>query len=373
MLDETAPSGSGPLSGIIVVELGGRGAVPFVAMLLADMGASVIRVRRPGDNSASRLVTDRGKHVLDLDLTRSAARTEVNALATKSDVIIEGFRPGTAERLGVGPSALLAINPRLVYARMTGWGQDGPLAQTAGHDINFIGLTGALHAMGQPTVPPAPPLSLLGDYGGGALALISGILAALLNRCHGGQGQIVDASVLDGTITALAGVLGRRAAGVWSDRRGGNEIDGSAPYYTVYACADDRYVAVGALEARRRSALLDGLGFATDDPVRDGIHDPRHHELARQILADRFRTRARDEWIAIFESADACVTPVLSLDEAIEHPHNRFRSAFLTDAGATQPAPSPRFSSTPSGTRQRTTRKLLSFLDVSGVDGTTDP
>ncbi|KUL48363.1 carnitine dehydratase [Streptomyces sp. NRRL F-4489] len=349
-----AQSADGPLAGVRVVELAGIGPGPFAAMLLADLGADVVRVDRPGGAGLgidpARDVTNRNKRSVVVDLKRPEGVEQVLALAGRADVLIEGYRPGVAERLGVGPGACLARNPRLVYGRMTGWGQQGPLAHTAGHDIGYIALTGALGMIGPPDGPPAVPANLLGDYAGGSLYLVIGVLAALRHaRTEGGAGQVVDAAIVDGTAHLTAMIHGMLAAGGWQDRRGANLLDGGAPFYGVYETADGGYMAVGALEPRFYAEFVRLLGLGDDAPGRD---DLAAWDELRAAIAARFRTRTRQEWTAVFQDSDACVAPVLSLREAPAHPHLSARGTFTEHAGLTQPAPAPRFSATP-GTLRR--------------------
>jgi len=336
----------GPLRGLRVVELAAIGPVPFAGMMLADLGADVIRVdRTDGERAfaAWHAVLDRGRRSVALDLKHPDGLEALLRLVDGCDVLMEGFRPGVAERLGAGPDTCRARNPRLVYARMTGWGQDGPLAQAPGHDINYVALTGALDAIGPAGGPPVPPLNLLGDFAGGGLLLVTGILAALYERERSGRGQVVDAAIVDGTVTLLGMLTAMAGDGQWSGGRGGNLLDGGAPYYTAYACADSRHVAVGALEDRFYAALLHGLGL---DPA--GVpdrSDPGTWPALRAVLAGRFATRTRDEWAEAFAGTEACVSPVLTLAEAPAHPHLAARTVF--DNG--HPAPAPRFGRTPAG------------------------
>ncbi|MEU6645639.1 CaiB/BaiF CoA-transferase family protein [Saccharomonospora sp. NPDC046836] len=338
----------GPLTGLKVIELAGIGPAPHAAMILADLGADVVRVERP---SGSLDLTGgkpdhqlRGRRSVGADLKNDEGRRLVLRLVAKADVLIEGFRPGVAERLGIGPADCHAVNPRLVYGRMTGWGQDGPLAATAGHDINYLGLTGILHAIGRSDEPPVPPLNLVGDYGGGSMFLLTGLLAALWERERSGVGQVVDAAMVDG-----ASVLGQlmwalRGLGAWSDERASNLLDGAAPFYDTYVCADGRYVAVGALEPQFYSALLEGLGL---DPAELPAQlDRSGWPLLRARFTQLFSARTRDEWAAVFAGTDACVTPVLSFGEAPWHPHLAARQTLIELDGITQPAPAPRFSRT---------------------------
>ncbi|MFE7313256.1 CaiB/BaiF CoA transferase family protein [Streptomyces sp. NPDC057555] len=347
-------SGNGPLSGVRVVELAGIGPGPFAAMLLADLGADVVRVDRPGGaglgiDPASDL-TNRNKRSVLVDLKQPAGVAQVLDLVERADVLIEGYRPGVAERLGVGPEPCLARNPRLVYGRMTGWGQQGPLAGTAGHDIGYIAITGALGMIGPPDGPPAVPANLLGDYAGGSLYLVIGVLAALQHaRTEGGSGQVVDAAIVDGTAHLTAMIHGMLAAGGWQDRRGANLLDGGAPFYGTYETADGRHMAVGALEQRFYAEFIRLLGIEDEVPGRDDL--AAWGEL-RTAIAARFRTRTRDEWTAVFQESDACVAPVLSLREAPGHPHLAARGTFTEHAGLTQPAPAPRFSATPGTVRR---------------------
>ncbi|MFE7298675.1 CaiB/BaiF CoA transferase family protein [Streptomyces sp. NPDC057579] len=347
-------SGNGPLSGVRVLELAGIGPGPFAAMLLADLGADVVRVDRPGGaglgiDPASDL-TNRNKSSVLVDLKQPAGVGQVLDLVERADVLIEGYRPGVAERLGVGPEPCLARNPRLVYGRMTGWGQDGPLSGTAGHDIGYIAITGALGMIGPPDGPPAIPANLLGDYAGGSLYLVIGVLAALQHaRTDGGTGQVVDAAIVDGTAHLTAMIHGMLAAGGWQDRRGANLLDGGAPFYGAYETADGGYMAVGALEQRFYAEFIRLLGIEDDAPGRD---DLAAWDDLRSAIAARFRTRTRDEWTAVFQESDACVAPVLSLREAPGHPHLAARGTFTEHAGLTQPAPAPRFSATPGTVRR---------------------
>jgi alpha-methylacyl-CoA racemase len=342
---------SGPLTGVRVLELAGIGPGPFCGMLLADMGADVLRVDRLeaadlGLPIAPRFdVIGRGRRSIGLDLKQPAAVKIALTLAEKADVLIEGFRPGVAERLGLGPDACAARNPRLIYARVTGFGQEGPLAQAAGHDIDYIALTGALHAIGRAGERPVPPLNLVGDYGGGALYLAFGIACALTERARSGRGQVIDAAMSDGAASLMAIFYGRLAAGAWRDARGANAIDGGAPWYDVYEAADGKYVAVGAIEARFYAALIEGLGL--DPAALPERSDRARWPELRERIAAAFRVKTRDDWCAAFAGRDACVAPVLSLAEAPLHAHNRARQTFLERDGLAQPAPAPRFSRTP--------------------------
>jgi alpha-methylacyl-CoA racemase len=341
----------GPLTGVTVIELAGIGPAPFCAMLLADMGARVIRVDPPYSSTdyAPNPVLERGRESIRVDLKQPPGRDVVLRLVSSADAFVEGFRPGVTERLGVGPADCLAVNPRLVYGRMTGWGQTGPLASSAGHDINYIGMTGALHAIGRAGSAPVPPLNLVGDFGGGALYLAFGIACALLETARSGSGQVVDAAVVDGTVSLLGLVHGLRAQGLWTDERGTNLLDTGAPWYDVYTCRDGRYMAVGALEEKFFVALLDGLGISDNEELRASHRDRARWPQLRAALTSEFLSRDRDDWAAVFDGVDACCTPVLSLTEAEQHPHARARQLHVPlppPLSTTQPAPAPRFSRT---------------------------
>ncbi|MFD3554604.1 CaiB/BaiF CoA transferase family protein [Streptomyces goshikiensis] len=344
-----AGTGNGPLAGVRVVELAGIGPGPFAAMLLADLGADVVRVDRPGGGGLAidpaYDVTNRNKRSVLIDLKSAEGPQRVLELVERADVLIEGFRPGVAERLGVGPADCHARNPKLVYGRMTGWGQEGPLAHSAGHDIAYIAVTGALGMIGNPGEPPAVPANLVGDYAGGSLYLVIGVLAALQHaRTPGGAGQVVDAAIVDGTAHLTAMIHGMVAAGGWQDRRGANLLDGGCPFYGTYETSDGQYMAVGALEQQFYDEFVRLLGIAEEAPARGDM--ARWGEL-REAVAARFKARTRAEWTAVFEGTDACVAPVLSLREAPEHPHLAARGTFTDFGGITQPAPAPRFSATP--------------------------
>ncbi|MCB5164003.1 CoA transferase [Streptomyces bambusae] len=340
----------GPLAGVRVVELAGIGPGPFAAMLLADLGADVVRVDRPGGGGLAidpaYDVTNRNKRSVLVDLKAPDGPARVLDLAERADILIEGFRPGVAERLGVGPEACRARNPRLVYGRMTGWGQEGPLAPRAGHDIGYIAITGALGMIGNPGEPPAVPANLVGDYAGGSLYLVIGVLAALQHARTTGTGQTVDAAIVDGTAHLTAMIHGMVAAGGWQDRRGANLLDGGCPFYGTYETSDGAYMAVGALEQQFYEEFTALLGIADTAPARKDL--ARWGEL-REAVAAAFRTRTRAEWTAVFEGSDACVAPVLSLREAPHHPHLAARGTFTDFGGIVQPAPAPRFSETPGG------------------------
>ncbi|MFF8533052.1 CaiB/BaiF CoA transferase family protein [Streptomyces sp. NPDC015532] len=344
--------GHGPLAGVRVVELAGIGPGPFAAMLLADLGADVVRVDRPGGAGLgvdpAHDITNRNKRSVIIDLKAEDGASRVLDLAERADILIEGYRPGVAERLGVGPEDCRARNPALVYGRMTGWGQEGPLAQRAGHDIAYIALTGTLGMIGDPDRPPAVPANLLGDYAGGSLYLVVGLLAALHHARATGTGQTVDAAIVDGTAHLSTMIHGMMAAGGWQDRRAANLLDGGCPYYGTYETADGRHMAVGPLEQRFYDQFVDLLGIPELGPAHK---DPARWEELRAAVTDRFRTRTRDEWTAVFEDTDACVAPVLSLREAPGHPHLAARGTFVDHDGITQPAPAPRFSATPTSVR----------------------
>jgi alpha-methylacyl-CoA racemase len=338
---------AGPLAGVRAIELGGIGPVPFAAMLLSDMGADVVRVDRPNPapEEAVRHAMYRGRRSAVIDLKHPDGRDTVMRLVRGADVLIEGFRPGVAERLGVGPDECLTANPRLVYGRMTGWGQEGPLARTAGHDIDYIALAGALGAIGPSDRPPMQPVNLLGDFGGGGMLLAFGVVCALHERTQSGRGQVVDAAMVDGVAVLATMLFGLRAAGFWHDERGTNRLDGGAFFYNVYECADGRFAAIGALEPQFYAELRRVLEL--DDPKWEDQWDEAQWPARRADLAEIFRQRTRDEWTEIFAGSDACFAPVLSLAEAPEHPHNRARGTFDDVFGVVQPAPAPRFSATP--------------------------
>jgi alpha-methylacyl-CoA racemase len=341
----------GPLSGVRVIEIASLAPAPFGCMILADLGADVLRVDRADRCSpqapAPRDPLSRGRRSVGLNLKDPAAIDLLLRLADEADVLVEGFRPGVAERLGFGPQACAERNPRLIFARMTGWGQDGPLASTAGHDIDYIAISGALSTVGRAGESPVPPVNLLGDFGGGGMLLALGVLAALVERATSGRGQVVDAAMVDGSALLTSFVYGLRATGTWQDKRGTNLLDSGAPFYDTYATADGEYVAVGALEPQFYAALLAGLGLA--DAGLPGQHDRDGWPVLRQRFAATFAARTRAEWEQVFAGTDACVSPVLSLAEAPAHPHARAREAFVEVNGVTQPAPAPRFGRTAAG------------------------
>lgn len=339
----------GPLTGLRVVEIASIGPGPFAAMLLADMGADVVRVDRAsavdGPDAVAPDPLLRGRPSVAVDLKHRDGPGVVLRLAGQADALIEGFRPGVAERLGIGPEECSVRNRRLVYGRMTGWGQDGPLARAPGHDIDFIALAGALDPVGRAGGPPVPPLNMVGDFGGGGLLLAFGLLAALLETARSGLGQVVDAAMVDGAALLTTMVQGMRAAGEWSEARGTNLLDSGAPFYDAYECADGRWIAVGAIEPRFYAELRRVTGL--DGPGWDDQHDRSRWPARKAELAAVFRGRARAEWCRQLEGGDACVAPVLSLAEAPEHPHLRRRGTFVEVAGVVQPAPAPRLSRTP--------------------------
>jgi len=343
-------TGAGPLVGLRVVELAGIGPGPHAAMVLADLGADVVRVDRPtgalrlGDPELPDPIL-RGRRRVTADLKESTGREAVLRLVGRADVLIEGYRPGVAERLGIGPAECHARNPRLVYGRMTGWGQDGPLARQAGHDVNYISLTGALHAIGRAGDRPVLPLNLVGDFGGGSMLLLVGVLAAVLEARSSGRGQVVDAAMVDGTSLLMQMPWAFYGQKHWADTREANLLDGGAPYYDTYTCADGRHVAVGALEPQFYAQLVDGLGL--DPAALPAQDDVDGWPVLRARLTEAFATRSRDEWVAVFAGTEACVTPVLALGEVVEHPHIKARGTVVAPGGVPQAAPAPRFSRTP--------------------------
>ena len=343
-------AGGGPLAGLRVVELAGIGPAPYAAMLLADLGADVLRVDRPGATPMQDPRTDlanRGRRSACVDLKNPRGADVVLRLVDRADVLVEGFRPGVAERLGVGPEQCHARNPRLVYGRMTGWGQDGPWAGAAGHDITYLAVTGALHATGRAGGPPQVPVNLLGDFGGGATFLVIGVLSALWEAQRSGTGQVVDASVVDGTASLTTMLHGLLAGGHWRDERGVNLLDTGAPFYDVYETSDGRHMAVGALEPQFFTELVRLLFDGSPPADLPGQHEVDSWPELRRLLAERFAARTQKEWSAVFDGTDACVSPVLSLTEAPDHPHLSERGTYADREGVTQPAPTPRFSRTP--------------------------
>jgi alpha-methylacyl-CoA racemase len=339
---------AGPLQGLRVLELTGLGPVPFAAMVLADLGADVLRIERTGipvlppGEVDRRMVLTRGRPVVGVNLKEEQGIELVLRLLERSDILIEGFRPGVLERLGLGPDVCLARNPRLVFGRITGYGREGALAQEAGHDINYLSVAGVLDPIGRYGEPPVPPLNIVGDFGGGAMPLVIGVLAALMERERSGQGQVVDAAIVDGAALLATMVYEMRAHGQWSDERGTNLLDGGAPQYGAYETADGTYLSVGALEEQFYQTFMHGLGFADAEiPPRDDRS--RWAEMKVKVAAV-LRTKPRDEWLAVFHGIDACVTPVLSLADAPGHEHNAARGAFVDVGGIVEPGPVPRFS-----------------------------
>jgi alpha-methylacyl-CoA racemase len=351
---------AGPLSALRVVELPGLAPVPFAAMLLADLGADVVRIRRPPDRPGDQPATSgggrgalnvpdgpmhRSRPAVVLDLKQPGDVAALLALAERADVLLEGFRPGVTERLGIGPDECLARNPRLVYVRLTGWGQQGPLSTAVGHDVTYLALSGVLGTLGPAQAPPTVPVNYLADFAGGAMTAVIGVLAALLERAGSGRGQVVDAAMVDGAALLTVGVLGLRAAGMWQGPRGHNLLDGGAPFYTTYQTADGGHLAVGALEPDYYAAFLAGLGLAADDLPDQ--QDPFGWPTLRRRFAEVIITRTRTEWEQVFAGTSACVAPVLTPWEAAEHPHAQARGAYLDLDGVRQPAPAPRFDRTP--------------------------
>jgi alpha-methylacyl-CoA racemase len=338
--------GTGPLRGVRVVELAGIGPGPHACMILADLGADVVRIDRPGGQSLTggrHDLLNRGRPSVALDLKQAGGVRAVLDLVERADVLVEGLRPGTTERLGLGPDECLARNPRLVYGRMTGWGQDGPLATTAGHDLGYVAITGALHGMGQDRSRPHFPSNLVGDFGGGSTYLVIGVLAALLEARVSGLGQVVDAAIVDGTSHLNSMAAGFLAAGLLREQRASNLLDGGAPFYDVYRTADGRHLAVAALEPKFYAELVHLLGIAETAPDRN---DPARHQELRQVIADAVASRTQAEWVEVFDGSDACVAPVLPMTDAFTHPHLAARGTYVEHHGVTQPAPAPRFSRT---------------------------
>ena len=363
---------TGSLAGIKVVELAAIGPVPFAGMMLSDMGAQVTRVDRipaPGGGPGLYATFDhRGRESIALDLKKPAGVEATLRLIDQADVLLEGFRPGVTEKLGLGPEVCLVRNPKLVYGRMTGWGQTGPLAHAAGHDLNYIALTGALHAMGSADRPPSPPLNLVGDYGGGAMMLLAGVLAALVERQRSGKGQVIDAAMTDGAAMLASIFYALRAQGLWSDRRSSNQLDGGAYYYGVYECADSHFVSIGSLEPQFYQLLLQKCGLSDDSAFQTQLDSSQWPQL-RKRLEVLFKQRTRAEWCALMEGTDVCFAPVLSLSEAPQHPHNQSRGTFIEVDGKMQVAPAPRFSRTPSQASRVVPREGADTLHVLASAG----
>ena len=371
----------GPLAHLTVVELAGIGPGPFACMLLADLGARVIRIDRPPSPSRGGLddlmrndgIVDRGRHSLSLNMKDPRAVDAVLKLVERADILVEGFRPGVAEKLGLGPTVCHSRNPKLVYARMTGWGQTGPLAQSAGHDINYVALSGALHAIG-PKHQPLPPLNLVGDYGGGGMLLVMGALAAWVQAQHSGQGQVVDAAMTDGAALLMSAQYGLMAKGFWQDEREANFLDGAAHFYGTYECADGKHVALGPIEPQFYSEFLERCGI--DDRQFLAQWNRSEWPGLRRKLAAMFRTQTRAQWCELLEGSDACFAPVLSMREAAAHPHNLARRTFVEEDGTVQPAPAPRFDRTPAELPPKAprtgahTREVLALagLDSAAID-----
>jgi alpha-methylacyl-CoA racemase len=346
---------SGPLAGFRVVEFAGIGPGPFACMMLADMGAEVVTLDRVGATKNLKSSANRGRKIVELDLKNKATVAQVLDLLSMADALVEGFRPGVMERLGLGPEVVQARNPRLVYGRMTGWGQEGPLAQAAGHDINYIAVTGALAAIG-PKDKPVPPLNLVGDFGGGALYLVVGVLAALLEASKSGKGQVVDAAMCDGAASLMSMFFDLAAAGRWREARESNFLDGGAHFYGVYECACGNFISIGSIEPQFYALLRQLAGLSDDD--FDQQMDRKAWPALKQKLAEVFKTRTREQWCRIMDGTDVCFAPVLTMHEAPDHPHMAARQVFVNRHGVTQPAPAPRFSRTPSAIRESATTDI---------------
>ena len=354
----------GPLNGIRLVEIAGLGPTPFAAMTLADMGAEVIRVDRPGNKHLLGLeydILNRGRGYVELDLKKAADKDSVIRLINSADGLIEGMRPGVMERLGLGPDAFTHSNPRLVYGRMTGWGQDGPLAQAAGHDINYISLSGALHAIGT-AEKPVPPLNLLGDFGAGGIYLAFGMVCALLEAARSGRGQVVDAAIVDGTAHLMSMIYAMQQGGLWSDTREANLLDGGAHFYGVYECKCGGFVSIGSIEPKFYAELIEKTGVDADT-FRTQLN-ARAWPALKATLVAAFLTKTRDAWCALMEGTDVCFAPVLGIAEAPLHPHNIAREIFVEDGGVTQPAPAPRLSRTPGAIQPASQKQPLSVENV---------
>ena len=338
----------GPLKGIRILEMAGIGPGPFCAMMLSDMGAEVIRIDRLNQKGSGHRanVLNRGRRSIALDLKNPAAIETVLRLVDQADVLIEGFRPGVMERLGLGPDVCLQRNPKLVFGRMTGWGQSGPLSQAAGHDINYISIAGALGAMGYADRPPAPPLNLVGDFGGGAMYLLTGVLAALLERNSSGKGQVIDAAMTDGTASLLSPFFGLMAMNMWTTDRHSNKLDGGAHYYGSYECSDGKYISIGSIEPQFYALLLSKCEITDEEFLPQ--QDQQSWPLLREKLEQLFKTESREHWCQLMEGTDVCFAPILDLAEAPNHPHNKARGTYVDFEGVTQPAPAPRFSRTQS-------------------------
>jgi alpha-methylacyl-CoA racemase len=370
----------GPLTGLRVLEIASLAPAPFGCMMLADLGADVVRINRLSTTGPSQAMTPapdplaRGRRPVPLELKSDEGRTSVLKLVEGADVFVEGFRPGVTERLGIGPDVCLQVNPRLIYARVTGWGQSGPMAPRAGHDINYIAASGALDPIGRPGEPPTVPLNLVGDFGGGGMLLAAGVLAALYERNQSGMGQVIDVAMVDGSALLIASLHGMIASGDWSPERGTNLLDGGAPFYDTYEAADGRYLSVGAIERKFYAQLINGLGLNPSE-LPDQFDRSRWPEL-RQRITRAFKEHGRDHWETVFAEIDACVFPVLSPSEAAHHIHAAERGGFVTVDDVTQPAPAPRFSRTPAALPQRSVSALTvgdalrSWGLAADVDGT---
>ncbi|MEJ7930574.1 CaiB/BaiF CoA-transferase family protein [Ramlibacter sp. AN1015] len=358
-----APTAGGPLAGLRVVEFAGIGPGPFACMLLSDMGAQVVRIDRPdarlGD---AHDIVGRGRRTVLLDLKDEGDRAQALELLAHADVLVEGFRPGVMERLGLGPQEVAERNPRLVYGRMTGWGQDGPLAQSAGHDINYVALSGALAAVGEPGGAPLPPLNLVGDYGGGSLYLVAGVLAAVIEARQSGRGQVVDAAISDGVVSLMSLFQAQAARGRWQEARGSNLLDGGAPFYRAYETADGAWVSIGPLEPKFFAQLCEKVGVPP--ALRDAQGDRARWPALRDAFEAIFRSRSRAAWCELLEGSDACFAPVLTLSEAARHPHHQARGSFVDVAGVLHTAPAPRFSRTPSAIQGPAPRQAVELQEV---------
>jgi alpha-methylacyl-CoA racemase len=365
VLDESTSQASvrasGPLIGYRIVEFAGIGPGPFACMMLADMGAEVVTLDRVGAMKNMKSIAGRGRKMVELDLKDASAVGQVLDLLASADALIEGFRPGVMERLGLGPDVVLARNPKLVYGRMTGWGQEGPLAQAAGHDINYISLTGALAAIGPPD-RPVPPLNLVGDFGGGALYLVVGVLAALLEASKSGKGQVVDAAMCDGAASLMSMFFDMTAIGRWSEGREKNFLDGGAHFYGVYECACGHFISIGSIEPQFYALLREHAGLS--DPAFDAQMNREAWPMLREKLTQIFKSKTREEWCKIMEGTDICFAPVLTMAEAPNHPHMAARNIFIERHGVTQPAPAPRFSRTPSAIREPEKVEIGELADV---------